>query len=55
MLFSSGFKDAIVDAMISKSAADKAGVPIFLHESIYHYGSESSLARTLVVDMAVWG
>ena len=39
--------------MIAKLAADSPSVPIDFHKTVYGYGSEGSLVRQLVVNVAV--
>lgn len=52
-LLSVSFKDAVIDAMIAKLADEAPAVPTNLHREVYHYGSEGSLFRQLVVNVAV--
>ncbi|KAK5704632.1 hypothetical protein LTR17_021726 [Elasticomyces elasticus] len=52
-LLSTSFKDAVVDALISK-VADGVSVPTGLHEVIYEYTAGVCGMRRLIVDLAVF-
>lgn len=51
MLLSTSFKDAVVDAMVTKL---NYGIPRHLHLVFYTGGNSQSMARKLAVDVIVW-
>lgn len=51
MLLSTSFKDAVVDAMVTKL---NYGIPRHLHLVFYTGSNSQSMARKLAVDVIVW-